>query len=563
MKSLLAPFSNSQFALDCCAENVDDTKLTQILRYVKSCVGALDRVWNFVQEQAEVPSLRKGNVSQDTADHASGEEEESAVLGMQLHGVNQVCPDQSRDGQFSGYYDDMREVDCQGMTRVKPHTRSCFGRENVGVLVEDAGIYCVHVSKNENESQSAAVKEEVSERRDIKSDFAVAHGDVEDNPYRETEDSMGEDNLEGPEVKEETSELHDVESDCTVAQNDVDENPYRKNYISMCDNNLESSEVRKEISDLHDIESDLTLTCNKSEDYPIAETDAYSSCDNNDNISSSKSELECLRKTDSFSSGSVPECISLYAVSNIGVSGSNTVDGDCLLACESATVKAAPVATYTESSVSCMKFSTHCHGGECSVTGCVCGAEQFHQKLENNLTGDGTEESVCCILEHSIGTRHGLTRSDGGEKVSHLYAEAKGSKVEKTDNNPVVEASSDIVSGCPVSPEADLNNGGEKYLVSEHVEEGVTSHLKVHGNVRDLAQLNTEENETHSGKLAVEQREESGRQECPVWQILKHLECPFKWVPDVFIRRIPNSTIQENMIDQLTGKHRNMIYFVN
>jgi len=361
---------------------------------------------------------------------------------------------------------------------------------------------------------------------------------------------MGENNVEG-EIKEENSNLRDIESDSTVERSDVEEvNPCKEIGESLDDRNLEAAEVKGKI-DLHDIESELTLAHNN-----IEAIDANSSCDCSDKMSGNRSEQEYPRKSDYFSSGDEPEFISIFAASDVSIS-ENDVDVECPLLRESTTMK--PIAISADISVSCKECSTHCNGVGCCTNGYICGGEQYHHRKEDNLTEDGTRKPMCCVVGHSEDKRNGLIQSNvEAEKMSELYAESEGSQVDKGDNNPVGQISSDIVAGYPVSPKADLNKDGEIYLVPGHVQGYVISHFKDHENILDTAGLNIKENETHCGERE-EQREETGKQRCPVWQLLEHLECPFNWVPDMCIRRTPSGTIQENMIDHLTGKPTVMI----
>jgi hypothetical protein len=397
------------------------------------------------------------------------------------------------------------------------------------------------------------IKEEVSELHNIESDCTVEHNDVEENQDKDVQFMMGENNVEG-EIKE-VSDLHNIESESTVEQSDVEDNPYKEIGDSLDDNNLEPAEIKGKI-DPHDIESELTLAHNNTEAI-----DAYSSCESSDNMSGNRSEQEYPRKSDYFSSGDVLEFISIVAASNVSVSENNDIDGECPLFCESTTMK--PIAIGADSSVSCKECNTHCNGVGCCTNGYVCGDGQYHHRKEDNLTEDGTGKPLCCVVGHSEDKRNESTGSSVEvEKISELYAETEGSQVEKCDNSPVGQTSSDIVAGFPVSPKADLNNDGEIYLVPGRVQGDVISHLKDHENILDTARLNVKENETHCGEHEGEQREENGKQECPVWQILEHLVCPFNWVPDICVKRMPGGTIPENMIDHLTGKSTVMIQFV-
>ena len=643
MKSLLATFSNSQIPLGpaggyFCAQNIDDMKLFQVLRYIEFRDGGLDLLWNFIHEQAELQPLQYVNVTQDTVDQENHEGEENHNLDAELSRVYGFHPAESQEEQLPRYGDVRHEVDYQGPAGVKPHTENCFGEKNVGVLAEDRENCFVGISDNEHERQSAGVKEEISDIHGIESESTVDRSDVEDNQDKEVEFMMGESNVES-EIKEENSDIHDIESESTVDHSDIEDNQDKEVEIMMGESNVKS-EIEEENSDIHDIESESTVdrsdvednqdkeveimmgesnvegeikeeildlrdfelhfTAEHSdvEDNPYKETgdslndsnleaaelkgktdpfdieselslahnnteaiDASSSCDNSDNMSGNRSEQEYPRKSDYFSSGGLPEFISIFAASNISISENKEVDGECPLFCEGTTTK--PTAVSADCSVSCKECSTHCNGVGSCTNGYICGDGQYHHRKEDFLTEDGRGKPMCCVVGHSEDKRKGLTGSNvEAEKMPELYAETEGSQVENGDNNPVGQTSSDIVAGCPVSPKADLNDDGEIYLVPGHVQGDVISHLKDHENIFDTARLNIKENETHCGGREGEQREETGKQGCPVWQILEHLECPFNWVPDICIMRTPGGTIQENMIDHLTGKPTVMIQFV-
>jgi hypothetical protein len=397
------------------------------------------------------------------------------------------------------------------------------------------------------------IKVENSNFHDKGSESTVEGSDVEDSQDKEVEYIIGENNVEG-EIKEIISYLRDFELDFTAEHSDVEEdNPCKEIGESLDDSNLEAAEVKGKL-DLHDIESELTLAHNN-----IEAIDANSSCDYSDKMSGNRSEQEYPRKSDYFSSGDVSEFISIFAASDVSIS-ENDIDVECPLLCESTTMK--PIAISADISVSCKECSTHCNGVGCCTNGYICGDGQYHHNKEDSLTEDGTGKPMCCVVGHSEDKRNELVRSNvEAEKMSELYAESEGSQVEKGDNNPVGQISSDIVAGYPVSPKADLNNDGEIYLVPGRVQGDVISHLKNHENILDTAGLNIKENETRCAEHE-EQREGTGKQGCPVWQILEHLECPFNWVPDMCIKRTPSGTIQENMIDHLTGKPTVMIHFV-
>jgi hypothetical protein len=397
------------------------------------------------------------------------------------------------------------------------------------------------------------IKEENTDLHEIESDSTVERSDVEDNQNLEFEHMMAETNLEG-EIKEDISDLRDFELEFSAEHSDVEDNPYKKIGNSLNDTNFRAAEVKGKINP-HDIESELALTHN------IEVIDAYFSCDSSDNKIGNRSEQECPRKSNSLSSGDVPQFISVFAANNISISESNDGDGECPLFCKSTTMK--PIAIGVGSSASCKECSTHCKGVGCCTNGCISVDGQYHHRKEDSLTEDGTGKPMRCVVGHSVDKGCGLTGSDvEAEKMSELYGETEGSQVEKGDNNPVGQTSSGIMAGHPVSPKADFNNVGEIYLVPGRLQLDVISHLKDQENILDTARLNTKENETYCGECEGEQTEETGKQGCPVWRILEHLECPFNWVPDICIKRTLGGKIQENMIDHLTGKPTVMIQFV-
>ena len=736
MKSPVATFSNSQIPQDptggyFCAQNIDDMKLFQILRYIKSCDGGIDLLWNFIHEHAELFPLQYLNVTQDTVDQENRAREENNNLDVKLCRVYGVHPAESQEGQLPRYGDERLEVDYQGLPEVKPHIENCFVRisdnghelQSAGVNEEISNLHdiesnstveCSEVEdtmgennmegnkkeeisnlhdiesdstverndiednqdkdvedsmdednmereiKEENtnlheiESDSTAertdiednqdkdveymmgennvedeMKEENTDLHEIESDSTVEHNDVEDNQDKEVEDSMGENNVEGEmreentnlhesesestversgvednqdkdvehmmgennmegKIKEEISNVHDIETDSTVERSDIEDNQDKDVEYMMGENNVED-EMKEENTDLHEIESDSTVEQSDVEDNPykkigdslddtnlqaaevegkinphdveshnnIEVIDAYFSCDSSDNKRGNRSEHECPRKSNCFSSDDAPQFISIFAASNVSISEINDSDGECPLFCKSTTMK--PIAIGAGSSAS----STHCKGVGCCTNGCLCVDGQYHHRKEDNLTEDGTGKSMRYVVGHSVDKRYGLTGSDvEAEKMSELYAETESSQMEKGDNNPVGQTSSDIMAGHPMSPKADLNNDGEIYLVPGCVQGDVISHLKDQENIFDTARLNTKENETHCGEREGEQKEETGKQGCPVWRILEHLECPFNWVPDICIKRTLDDKIQGNMIDHLTGKPTLMIQFV-
>jgi hypothetical protein len=71
IESFLAPFLNNQITPGpedkfVCAQSEDDMKLIQILRYIKSCDGALDLLWHFICEHAQLLIQQRTNTACDT-----------------------------------------------------------------------------------------------------------------------------------------------------------------------------------------------------------------------------------------------------------------------------------------------------------------------------------------------------------------------------------------------------------------------------------------------------------------------------------------------------------------
>lgn len=186
-----------------------------------------------------------------------------------------------------------------------------------------------------------------------------------------------------------------------------------------------------------------------------------------------------------------------------------------------------------------------------------------HSRTEITFSDQWNEASYDLSLSDDTSPSHDVSRGISGclrsgltgintraENVTDACIESKQINVVKNDNIPVIDTSPETVSG-----KSDLTNEGEMLVVTGKVQKGVISHQGVKKKYLDSTLVNDEVTETNKIKLEEdEKRQEVLKPECPVWQILKHFECPFKWVPDVFINRSPNSVIQENIITHLAGE---------
>jgi hypothetical protein len=179
------------------------------------------------------------------------------------------------------------------------------------------------------------------------------------------------------------------------------------------------------------------------------------------------------------------------------------------------------------------------------------------------------QEDICYSTEKSYDDKYkhkmedsqkwggtgGLTGIDAeAENIPGTCTEAKQMNVAKNDNVSMIDTSSETYSGCLQSPKTDLTNEGEMVSATGDVHRQVILQQEVKEKVLDSTLVKDEANETNRVKPEEEEKQETGKQECPIWQILKHTECPFKWVPDIFILRRPDSVIQEDIITHLAGK---------
>lgn len=180
--------------------------------------------------------------------------------------------------------------------------------------------------------------------------------------------------------------------------------------------------------------------------------------------------------------------------------------------------------------------------------------------LGDNLKGGETRELLCGVMGPTQYTKTWSTGSNTeAEERSDAYSDADDSNMEKDDKIQIVDTSSDTVSGHPLKPGIDLSSEGQMIITTGDVQEATVLQMGVEENVGDSPLEKVVASETHWTRHEEEQEQQTAKQECPVWQILKKFECPFQWVPDVVINSIPNSIIRENMIPYLTGKPMNII----
>jgi hypothetical protein len=181
--------------------------------------------------------------------------------------------------------------------------------------------------------------------------------------------------------------------------------------------------------------------------------------------------------------------------------------------------------------------------------------EQYLQG--ENLKGGETRELLCSVMGPQY-TRTWFTGSNTEtEEMSDAYSDAKDNNMEKDDKIQIVDTS-DTVSGHLLTSGIDFNSEGQIILTTGDVQEATVLHTGAEENIGDSSLEKAVATETHWARQEEGQEQQTGKQECPVWQILKKFECPFQWVPDVVINSIPNSTIRENMIPHLTGKPMNI-----
>ncbi|XP_033608450.1 uncharacterized protein LOC111867123 isoform X2 [Cryptotermes secundus] len=177
--------------------------------------------------------------------------------------------------------------------------------------------------------------------------------------------------------------------------------------------------------------------------------------------------------------------------------------------------------------------------------------------LGDDLKGGETRELLYGVMGPTQYTRTCSTGSNTeAEERSNAYSDADDSNMEKDDRIKIVDTSSDTVSRRPLTPGIDLSSEGQMILITGDVQEATVLQTGVEENVGDSSLEKVVANETHWTRHEKGQEQQTAKQECPIWQILKKFECPFQWVPDVVINSIPNSTIRENMIPYLTEKEK-------
>lgn len=185
--------------------------------------------------------------------------------------------------------------------------------------------------------------------------------------------------------------------------------------------------------------------------------------------------------------------------------------------------------------------------------------DKQHWQGEDLKVGE-TRELLCSVMGPTQYTRTWFTGSNTEtEEMSDAYSVAKDSNMEKDDKIQIVDTSSDTMSGRPLTPGIDLNSEGQMVVITGDVQEATVLHTWAEESIGDSSLEKVVASETHWARHEEGQEQQTGKQECPVWKILKKFECPFQWVPDVVINSIPNSTIRENMVPYLTGKPMNVI----
>jgi hypothetical protein len=180
--------------------------------------------------------------------------------------------------------------------------------------------------------------------------------------------------------------------------------------------------------------------------------------------------------------------------------------------------------------------------------------------LGEDLKGGETRELLCSVMGHPQYMRTRFTGSNTETaEMSDAYSDAKDSNVEKDNKIQIVNTSSDTLSGHPLTPGIDLNSEAQMVIITDEVHEATVLRMAAEENINDSSLEKVIASETHWTRHEEGQEQQTGKQECPIWQILKKFECPFQWVPDVVINSIPSSKTRENMIPYLTGKPKNII----
>jgi hypothetical protein len=545
VESFMAHFLNNQITLgpgniNFCTQTEDLIKFLQILDFIKTCDGAIYLLWNFMRKQTELLSRQEVSVLLNTDDGENNQENREE---------EELC---SSDLVLDLSDDEVDEMDYQEPTEVEYLIEGDISEESVEVSGEDRGS-CIGVSEDGSTEEG---HKEVAKHFD--NDLHLNTGTYGDGSYPHEEIT------DDPSEQDDCDCLHDVSGTRSKEE-------FRGQFY------LGSS------SDLSELISNFALS----------NTSLLESDDNDDGnspllyegigvqMASVGMQTEDLVSCEEYSSASQTYCnkkiqvdlrkqrrpysipvmtrqrkrsgrYNMYPYKGMTYRYRPCVKEEKFVLCPKEECDGENSYTDCCSDVS-SEHDTHCHGGVCYINEESYDDEKYQHRLEDNLKwGDtgGLKDTLSCVMGPGEDMRTGLTGiSTEAENVSDARTELK-----KYDNIPVIDTSPETVSGCLLSPNTDLTNEDEMFLVTGDVERGVILYQGVKKKVLDSTLMNDEVNESNRVKLEEEEKQETGKQECPVWQILKHSECPFKWVPDIFISRSPNSVIQENIITHLAGK---------
>jgi hypothetical protein len=185
----------------------------------------------------------------------------------------------------------------------------------------------------------------------------------------------------------------------------------------------------------------------------------------------------------------------------------------------------------------------------CDTVRFSCDDNQYWQEEDNE--GTETTQLLCNVMEPTKCTETGFTgNSTENEGLSDACSDAN-------DKIQIVDTSSDTISG-PLTPRTDYNCEDQVIVVTGDVKGGGDLCLGAEKDIGDLSSTKAVSSEIQWERYEEEKEQEATDQECPIWKILQKSECPFQWVPDVVIKSIPCTTVQENMITYLTGKPMNV-----
>lgn len=557
VESLLAHFVYDQIALDpedrnFCAHAEDYIKFLEILDFIKSCDGAISLLWNFIHEHIRLPHQQEVNVLNNTDNEENKQEDlqEEDIYFPDLRLDLHANVDQAR------YHEP---------TRVDYILQGDVSEESAEVFEEDRGS-CTDISDDWSIGQG---DKEVAEHSDNELHLCtVTHGGA-CCPHEEIRDGRNEQRgcsslyrnnsgVSGTRPEEEfnlqsylnsSGKLPEVISDFTLSEvfvtgsdddddDDGSNSPLLYEGISM-----------KMVS--VGIQTEQSVSCEE-----------YSSTAQTDGNKKIQVVLHKQKRPYRISlmlrQRKRIGRINVYPYKGVTYHYRPCVKGKKVnVVCPKEESDGLTSHTVCSSDVN-SEHDAHHLGDACYIAEQSYDYERYEHNLIDSLKWGDTGElkdSLSCIIEPDEGTRTGLTGSGAeAEYISDACTEVKQFNVAENDNILVVETSCETVSGCPVSPKTELTNEDETRLVTGDVQTEEVSHHEVKEKILDLTLVNDEVNESHMVQHEEERKQETGNQECPVWQILRHFECPFKWVPDIFINRTPNSVIQENIITHLTGK---------